>query len=389
MYDGRFIFSQLMDFLPRHQFNRCVAQYQGNYRARTFSCYDQWLCMAFAQLTYRSSLRDSIICLEVLSPKLYHVGIRGSVSRSTLAEANEKRDWRIYADLAQVLIAEAKTLYVNEDFGVELDNTVYALDSSTIDLCLATFPWAKFRQAKGAIKLHTLLNLRGNIPEFIHLSDGKLHDVNVLDILLPDPGSIYVMDRGYVDFKRLYSLHQALAFFITRAKSNFKFQRRYSHPVDKSTGVLCDQTIILTGINSRNDYPEAMRRIVYRDLETNKRYVFITNNFSLSALSIAKLYKARWQVELFFKWIKQHLRIKTFFGTSENATKTQIWCAVCVYVLIAIIKKKLQIPQSLYTILQILSVSLFEKTLITQAFSKNDDDPKNDNSTKQLNLLGF
>ena len=389
MYDGRFIFSQLMDFLPRHQFNRCVAQYQGNYRARTFSCYDQWLCMAFAQLTYRSSLRDSIICLEVLSPKLYHVGIRGSVSRSTLAEANEKRDWRIYADLAQVLIAEAKTLYVNEDFGVELDNTVYALDSSTIDLCLATFPWAKFRQAKGAIKLHTLLNLRGNIPEFIHLSDGKLHDVNVLDILLPDPGSIYVMDPGYVDFKRLYSLHQALAFFITRAKSNFKFQRRYSHPVDKSTGVLCDQTIILTGINSRNDYPEAMRRIVYRDLETNKRYVFITNNFSLSALSIAKLYKARWQVELFFKWIKQHLRIKTFFGTSENATKTQIWCAVCVYVLIAIIKKKLQIPQSLYTILQILSVSLFEKTLITQAFSKNDDDPKNDNSTKQLNLLGF
>ena len=371
MYDGRFIFSQLMDFLPRHQFNRCVAQYQGNYRARTFSCYDQWLCMAFAQLTYRSSLRDSIICLEVLSPKLYHVGIRGSVSRSTLAEANEKRDWRIYADLAQVLIAEAKTLYVNEDFGVELDNTVYALDSSTIDLCLATFPWAKFRQAKGAIKLHTLLNLRGNIPEFIHLSDGKLHDVNVLDILLPDPGSIYVMDPGYVDFKRLYSLHQALAFFITRAKSNFKFQRRYSHPVDKSTGVLCDQTIILTGINSRNDYPEAMRRIVYRDLETNKRYVFITNNFSLSALSIAKLYKARWQVELFFKWIKQHLRIKTFFGTSENATKTQIWCAVCVYVLIAIIKKKLQIPQSLYTILQILSVSLFEKTLITQAFSKN------------------
>lgn len=389
MYDGRFVFSQLMDFLPRHQFNRCVAQYQGNYRARKFSCYDQWLCMAFAQLTYRSSLRDTIICLEVLSPKLYHVGIRGNVSRSTLAEANEKRDWRIYADLAQILIAEAKVLYANDDFGVELDNTVYALDSSTIDLCLATFPWAKFRKAKGAIKLHTLLNLRGNIPEFIHLSDGKLHDVNVLDILLPDPGSIYVMDRGYVDFKRLYSLHQALAFFITRAKSNFKFQRRYSHPVDKSTGLLCDQTVILTGVNSRNDYPEAMRRIVYRDLETNKRYVFITNNFSLPALSIAKLYKARWQVELFFKWIKQHLRIKTFFGTSENATKTQIWCAVCVYVLIAIIKKKLQIPQSLYTILQILSVSLFEKTLITQAFSKNEDDPKNDNIPKQLNLLGF
>jgi hypothetical protein len=389
MYDGRFIFSQLMDFLPRHQFNRCVTQYQGNYRIRKFSCYDQWLCMAFAQLTYRTSLRDTIICLEVLSPKLYHVGIRGNVSRSTLAEANEKRDWRIYADLAQVLITEAKTLYVNEDFGIELDNTVYALDSSTIDLCLATFPWAKFRKAKGAIKLHTLLNLRGNIPEFIHLSDGKLHDVNVLDILSVDPGSIYIMDRGYVDFKRLYTMHQGLAFFITRAKSNFKFQRRYSHPIDKSTGLLCDQTVILTGVNSRNDYPESMRRIVYRDLETEKRYVFLTNNFSLPALSIAKLYKARWQVELFFKWIKQHLRIKTFFGTSENATKTQIWCAVCVYVLIAIIKKKLQIPQSLYTILQILSVSLFEKTLITQAFSKIEDDSENDELPKQLNLLGF
>jgi hypothetical protein len=389
MYDGRFIFSQLMDFLPRHQFNRCVTQYQGNYRIRKFSCYDQWLCMAFAQLTYRTSLRDTIICLEVLSPKLYHVGIRGNVSRSTLAEANEKRDWRIYADLAQVLITEAKTLYVNEDFGIELDNTVYALDSSTIDLCLATFPWAKFRKAKGAIKLHTLLNLRGNIPEFIHLSDGKLHDVNVLDILSVDPGSIYIMDRGYVDFKRLYTMHQGLAFFITRAKSNCKFQRRYSHPIDKSTGLLCDQTVILTGVNSRNDYPESMRRIVYRDLETEKRYVFLTNNFSLPALSIAKLYKARWQVELFFKWIKQHLRIKTFFGTSENATKTQIWCAVCVYVLIAIIKKKLQIPQSLYTILQILSVSLFEKTLITQAFSKIEDDSENDELPKQLNLLGF
>lgn len=389
MYDGRFIFSQLMDFLPHHQFNRCVEKYQGNYRTRKFSCYDQWLCMAFSQLTYRTSLRDTIICLEVLSPKLYHVGIRGSVSRSTLAEANEKRDWRIYADLAQILIAEAKVLYANEDFGVELDNTVYALDSSTIDLCLATFPWAKFRKTKGAIKLHTLLNLRGNIPEFIHLSDGKLHDVNVLDLLSVDPGSIYVMDRGYLDFKRLYAMHQALAFFITRAKGNFKFKRRYSHPVDKSTGLLCDQTVMLTGVNSRNDYPEVMRRIVYRDLETNKRYVFLTNNFFLSALSIAKLYKARWQVELFFKWTKQHLRIKTFFGTSENATKTQIWCAVCVYVLIAIIKKKLQIPHSLYTILQILSVSLFEKTLITQAFSKNEDDPKNTNLPKQLNLLGF
>jgi len=387
MYDGRLIFSQLMDFLPRNQFNKCVQKYSGNRRIRKFSCYDQWLCMAFAQLTYRHSLRDTITCLKVLKPKLYHVGIRGPVSRSTLADANEKRDWRIYADFAQTLIADARRLYADEDFGVELDNTVYALDASTIDLCLSMFPWAKFRKAKGAVKLHTLINLRGNIPEFIHISDGKLHDVNALDILILEAGSIYVMDRGYVDFNRLYAMHQELAFFITRAKSNFKFRRRYSHPVDKSTGLICAQTIVLTGVKSKDAYPETMRRIVYRDLESGHRYVFLTNNFTLPALTIAQLYKARWQVELFFKWIKQHLRIKSFYGTSENAVKTQIWIAVCVYVLVAIIKKRLGIEESLYTILQILSVSLFEKTLILQAFSNDEDNDETGSLCNQLELF--
>jgi transposase len=389
MYNGRFVFAQFMDFLPRHQFTKCVRRYQGNRRVRSFSCYDQWLCMAFAQLTYRESLRDTVTCLTVLKPKLFHVGIRGTVSRSTLADANEKRDWRIYADLAQVLITEARELYANEDFGVELDNTVYALDASTIDLCLSLFPWARFRKRKGAVKLHTLLNLRGNIPEFIHISDGKLHDVNVLDILIPEAGSIYVMDRGYVDFARLFSMHQALAFFVTRAKSNFKCRRRYSRPVDKRTGLRCDQTVVLTGVRSRGDYPEPMRRIVYYDEETEKRFVFLTNNFVLPALTIAQLYKSRWQVELFFKWIKQHLRIKAFYGTSENAVKTQIWSAICVYVLVAIVKKKLGLEQSLYTILQILSVSLFEKTPILQAFSRHDDTAENSDSCNQLELFNF
>jgi len=389
MYDGRFVFAQLMDFLPRHQFNKCVRRYQGNRRVRSFSCYDQWLCMSFAQLTYRESLRDTVACLTVLKPKLFHIGMRGTVSRSTLADANEKRDWRIYADLAQVLIIEARDLYANEDFGVELDNTVYALDASTIDLCLSLFPWARFRKSKGAVKLHTLLNLRGNIPEFIHISDGKLHDVNVLDILIPEAGSIYVMDRAYVDFARLFAMHQAMAFFVTRAKSNFKCRRRYSRPIDKRTGLRCDQTVVLTGIRSRNDYPEPMRRIVYYDEETEKRFVFLTNNFVLPALTIAQLYKSRWQVELFFKWIKQHLRIKAFYGTSENAVKTQIWSAICVYVLVAVVKKKLGLEQSLYTILQILSVSLFEKTLILQAFSKHDDNTENGDSCNQLELFNF
>jgi hypothetical protein len=378
-----------MEFLPTHEYHKCVGRYRGNHRLRSFSCYDQFLCMAFGQLTYRESLRDVVTCLQVLKPKLFHVGIRGNVSRSTLADANEKRDWRIYADFAQVLIAQARMLYAGEDFGVELDNTVYALDASTIDLCLSLFPWARFRKAKGAVKLHTLLNLRGNIPEFIHISDGKLHDVNVLDILIPEAGSIYVMDRGYVDFKRLYALHQAAAFFITRAKINFQCARRYSRPVDKSTGLRCDQTIMLTGVRSKKDYPEVMRRIVYRDAETNKRFIFLTNNFILPALTITQLYKARWQIELFFKWIKQHLRIKAFYGTSENAVKTQIWIAVCIYVLVAIVKKRLRLDQSLYTILQILSVGLFEKNPILQVFSEHESTIETNECCNQLELFNF
>jgi len=387
MHAGRFMFSQLIDFLPTYEYSKCVRRYRGNRRMRTFSCYDQFLCMAFGQLTYRESLRDIVTCLGVLKTKLFHVGIRGNVSRSTLADANENRDWRIYADFAQVLIAEARGLYANEDFGIELDNTVYALDASTIDLCLSLFPWARFRKTKGAVKLHTLLNLRGNIPEFIHISDGKLHDVNVLDIMIPEAGSIYVMDRGYVDFKRLFALHQATAFFVTRAKSNFQCKRRYSRPVDKTTGLRCDHTIVLTGVHSKEDYPEAMRRVVYRDTETGKRFVFITNNFALPALAIAQLYKARWQVELFFKWIKQHLRIKAFYGTSENAVKTQIWIAVCVYVLVAIVKKRLGLDQSLYTILQILSVGLFERTPILKAFSGDYSTNEVDENCNQLMLF--
>jgi len=387
MHAGRFIFSQLMDFLPKYEYGKCVRRYRGNHRMRTFSCYDQFLCMAFGQLTYRESLRDIITCLGVLKTKLFHVGIRGSVSRSTLADANENRDWRIYADFAQVLIAEARGLYADEDFGIELDNTVYALDASTIDLCLSLFPWARFRKTKGAVKLHTLINLRGNIPEFIHISEGKLHDVNVLDILIPEAGSIYVMDRGYVDFKRLYALHQATAFFVTRAKRNFQCKRRYSRPIDKTTGLRCDQTVVLTGVQSKKDYPETMRRVVYRDTETGKRFVFLTNNFALPALAIAQLYKARWQVELFFKWIKQHLRIKAFYGTSENAVKTQIWIAVCVYVLVAIVKKRLGLDHSLYTILQIVSVGLFERMPIVQAFSEHRSADEEGEDCNQLKLF--
>jgi hypothetical protein len=340
--------------------------------------------MAFAQLTYRESLRDIETCLRVMQSKLYHMGIRGRVARSTLADANENRDWRIYADFAQVLIAQARPLYLNEDFGVDLDATAYALDSSTIDLCLSLFPWARFRRAKGAIKLHTLLNLRGSIPEFIHISDGKLHDVNVLDLLLAQPGAFYIMDRGYVDFARLYALHQTRAFFVTRAKRRLQYQRRYSRWVDKDTGLRCDQTIVLTGVHSATDYPEPLRRIGYVDLETGKRFVFLTNDFTLPALDIALLYKARWRVELFFKWIKQHLRIKAFYGTSENAVKTQVWIAVSVYVLVAIMKKRLRLPHSLYTILQILSLTLFEKKPILQVFF---EDPYTINEHKDLNQL--
>ena len=387
MYAGRTVFSQVMDYLPLRPFHRCVARYGGDYKVQNFSCLDQFLCLAFAQLTYRESLRDIEVCLRGNPSKLYHMGIRARVSRSTLADANENRDWRIYADFAQVLIASARGLYANEDFGVDLAATVYALDSTTIDLCLSLFPWARFRKTKGAVKMHTLLNLRGSIPEFIHVSDGKMGDVSVLDILLPEPGSFYIMDRGYIDFARLYAMHQSLAFFVTRAKRNFQFKRRYSHPIDKATGLRSDQTIILKGVESVKDYPEPLRRIHYYDAELRKHFIFVTNNFFLPAIIIAALYKARWRVELFFKWIKQHLRIKRFYGTSENAVKTQIWTAVCVYVLVAILKKRLGLDQSLYTILQFLSVSIFEKTAISSAFSASGSQLGKGDSDNQLTLF--
>jgi hypothetical protein len=330
------------------------------------------MSMAFAQLTYRECLRDIHVCLRAMQPKLYHMGIRGGIAKSTLADANENRDWRIYADFAQVLIARARVLYANDDFGIELDSTVYALDATTIDLCLSLFPWARSRKTKGAVKLHTLLNLRGSIPEFLCISDGKMADVNVLDILIPEPGSFTIMDRGYLDFERLYALHRAQAFFVTRAKRGLDFKRRYSHGVDKSTGLQCDQTIVLTGFYPAKDYPEALRRIRYYDADTDARLIFLTNSFDLPALTVAQLYKARWRIELFFKWIKQLLRIKAFYGTSENAVKTQIWIAVSVYVLVAIIKKELGLDQSLYTILQVLSVTIFEKPPLWTAFSQTD-----------------
>jgi len=367
MYSGRLVFSQLMDFLPIHDFRRCVNRYQGNYRTRSFSCLDQFLCMAFAQLSYRESLRDIESCLRAMQSKLYHVGIRGRVSKSTLAYANENRDWRIYADFAQVLINIARDLYAKEDFGVELDETVYALDASTIDLCLSLFPWARFRKRKGAIKLHTLLDLRGNIPSFIAITDGKVHDVKVLDELVPEPGSVYIMDRGYLDFRRLYLLHQCMAFFIIRSKTNTRFRRLYSHTIDKSSGLRCDQTIILTGPKTKRQYPDKIRRVKFFDAEKERSFSFLSNNFIVPPLVIADLYRCRWQVELFFKWIKQHLRIKAFYGTSENAVKTQIWIAVAVYVLVAIVKKQLRLQDlTLYTILQILSVTLFEKVPLYQ-----------------------
>ena len=387
MYTGKLVFAQAMEHLPMHTFRRCIQRYNGNKHIKRFTCQDQYRCMAFAQLTYRESLRDIEACLKAQHNKLYHMGIRTTVARSTLAEANEKRDWRIYADLAHSLIQIAQRLYVNEDLGLELDNTVYALDSTTIDLCLSVFPWAHFRQTKAAVKLHTLLDLRGNIPSFIHISDGKLHDVNVLDILLPEPGAFYVMDRGYLDYERLYQLNQASAFFVIRAKSNLQFRRIYSHPVDKDTGLRCDQTIALSGFYTTKHYPDNLRRIKYYDAETNKQFVFLTNNFSLPALTITELYRYRWQVELFFKWIKQHLRIKTFFGTSENAVKTQVWIAVSVYVLVAIIKKRLNIGASLYSILQILSLTIFETTPIDQLLTGCSQHMKTSDFNKQLNLF--
>ncbi len=388
MNTGRTIFSQIMDFLPLHSFRTCVNRHRGDYKNRSFSCLDQFLSMAFAQLTYRESLRDIEVCLRSVHLKLYHMGIRGKVSRSTLAKANETRNWCIYGDFAHILISQARELYKNESFGTELDETAYALDSTTIDLCLSLFPWAKFRKTKGAIKLHTLLDLRGNIPCFISVTKGKLQDVLVLDDLIPEPGSFYILDRGYFDFQRLHTIAECSAFFIVRAKK-FSFKRLYSHPVDKSTGFLCDQTIILTGQFSVNDYPEKLRRIRYFDLEKNKHLVFLTNHFGLPALTVCQAYKCRWQVELFFKWIKQHLRIKAFYGTSENAVKTQIWIAISVYVLVAIIKKRLNLEISLYTILQILSVTLFEKVSILQVltqFQGTTDDYENDNQLSLFNL---
>jgi hypothetical protein len=387
MFTGRLIFAQVMDFMPLPTFHRCVANYQGDFKVRRFSCLDQFLCMAFAQITYRESLRDIEACLRSQSKKLYHMGIRGKVSRSTLADANEQRDWRIYAELAQTLIATARDLYSTDSFFGELEETVYALDSTTIDLCLSVFPWATFRKTKAAIKLHTLLDLRGNIPTFIHISDGKLHDVNVLDVLPLEAGAFYIMDRGYLDFGRLYSFTHAAAFFVTRSKSNTKFRRLYSHPIDKSTGLICDQTIVLTGVTAQKDYPEKLRRVKFRDAETNKTLVFLSNNFTLPALTIAQLYRSRWQVELFFKWIKQHLRIKNFFGTSENAVKAQIWMAVSVYVLVAIMKKRLNLQESLYTILQIISVSVFEKISIYQLITDRDCNNTDKAECKQLKLF--
>ena len=383
------VFSQTMNFLPLHQFRKCVSRYHGNYRVRKFTCMDQFLCMAFAQLTFRESLRDIEVCLNSIKSKLYHMGIRGNVSRSTLAYANENRDWRIYADFGQLLIHMARQLYAQEPFGIDLKQMIYALDSSTIDLCLSLFPWAKFRKQKAAIKLHTLLDLRGNIPVFIRITSGKIHDVNILDELPIEPGAIYVIDRGYLDFTRLYTINNSTAFFITRTKKNTKVRRLYSNPVDKSTGIKYDQTVVLTGFYSSKDYPAKLRRIKYYDTEKKTYLTFITNNFTLHTLTITQIYKCRWQIELFFKWIKQHLRIKSFFGTSENAVKTQIWISLSVYVLVAIIKKELKLNLSLYTILQILSISLFEKRPILQILTDNKYTTQHNDSYIQLSLFDF
>jgi len=389
MYLGKTLFAQIMDFLPWKTFHRIVKRYDGDCRIRTLSCAEHFRILAFAQLTYRESLRDIETCLSAQANKLYHMGIREAVSRSTLADANSNRDWRIYADFAQRLINQARQLYSSEDLGIDLTNTVYALDSTTIDLCLSVFPWANFRTTKAAVKLHTLLDLCGNIPSFIHISDGKMHDVKALDLLIPEPGAIYVMDRGYVDFARLYAFHLAGAFFVTRAKSNLDAHRVYSTTTDRTTGIVCDQTIALDGYYAKKDYPQQLRRIRFNDPETNKTLVFLTNNFTLPSPTICALYKNRWQVELFFKWIKQHLRIKRFYGTSENAVKSQIWIAVSVYVLVAIIKKQLNLNASLYTLLQILSVTLFEKIPIQHALTIREYKNHNQIIDNQLDLLNF
>ena len=386
MHVGRFVFAQLMDHLPPYEFQKCVARYYGNYKFRGFSCLDQFLCLAFAQLTFRESLRDIETCLRAVEGKLYHLGFRGKVSRSTLADANEAHDWRIYADFAQVLIGIARPMYARESLGFDLDNTVYALDSTTIDLCLSVFPWARFRTRKAAIKMHTLLDLRGPIPTFIEVSEGKLHDVNILDILVPEPASFYVMDRGYVDFQRLHVFHRGGAFFVTRTKRGVLLRRRYSHPVDLSTGVRSDHTVVLAAAASRRHYPDPLRRIHFYDAEQDRSLRFLTNNFDLPALTICLLYKSRWQVELFFKWIKQHLRIKAFYGYSENAVKTQIWIAVSVYVLVAIVRKRLGLEASLHEILQVLSVTLFEHVPVLQALREIESQEKSPVISKQLTL---
>src|SRR5213594_2636536 len=386
---GKLVFAQITQHLPLTTFRRCVARYGGGHKVKSFSCLDHNLCVAFAQLTYRESLRDIEACLRAQAGKLYHMGIKSRVSRSTLADANESRDWRIYADFAQSLIAIARRLYAAEPFGVELQESLYALDSTTIDLCISLFPWAKFRQHKAAVKVHTLLDLHGNIPSFIHITDGKVHDVNILDEIAPEAGAFYVMDRGYVDFERLFVFTLSAAFFVVRTKSNVLLQRRYSHPVDKSTGVRSDQTVILTSFESASAYPDALRRVSYFDAETNKRLKFLTNNFVLPALTIAQIYKCRWQVELFFKWIKQHLRIKVFYGTSENAVKTQIWIAVSIYVLVAIARKRLGLEKSLYQILQIFSITSLEKMPILQVFEAFDSQSELLDNSNQLILFGL
>jgi hypothetical protein len=387
MHTGKLVFAQLMEHLPLTTFRRCVAHYGGHHKIKRFTCLDQYLSMAFAQLTFRESLRDIEACLRAQSAKLYHLGIRSIVSRNTLANANATRDWRIYCEFAQRLIAMARRLYANEPFGVDLKDTVYALDATTIDLCLSVFPWAPFRSTKAAIKLHTLLDLRGNIPSFIHISDGKWHEVNLLDELIVEPGAFYVMDRGYIDFERLFRLSDAGSFFVTRAKSNLKIQRRYSHKVDKSTGLICDQTVVLTVFYSRKGFDAPLRRVKFKDPQTGKSLVFLTNNFVLPALTITQLYRLRWRIELFFKWIKQHLRIKAFFGTTENAVKTQIWIAISVYVLVAIIKKRLNLSASLYELLQILSLTLFERIPLIQLLADSDSATELLEFQNQLNLF--
>jgi transposase len=389
MFTGQTVFAQILEFLPRHEFDKCVARYKGNYRVRRFSCRDQFVCLAFAQLTYRESLRDIETCLRAMGHKLYHAGFRGNVARNTLAKANERRDWRIWADVAQILITKARRLYCNEHFGVELEQTAYAFDSTTIDLCLTLFRWAPFREHKAAIKVHTLIDLRGNIPCFLVITPGKVHDVNILDQLPLESGSFYVMDKAYVDFARLFRINQSGAFFVTRAKKGLAFKRLRSFPVDRYTGLRSDQLIRLTGPKTSKRYPLPMRRIAYRDPETGKRYVFLTNNLTLPAMTITQLYKRRWQIELFFKWIKMHLRIKAFYGTSENAVKTQVWTTVAIYVLVAIIKKELGLERSMYEILQILSISIFEKGPIDELLRQEHDQNNSDPFPIQLNLFDF